>query len=229
MTLLTHWEKYPPDTQNQSPAVICQCASEILTYNPDGLNTFRDPPLTLLHISHKKVDLLFLHVSSEKNLHHSPLDLCHSSGCGYSCQHTSLQVFRCGESVHYHQTTLWYPKERLGHYSLSSLWSPMCLAACCNSRSWRRGWRRGWRRRSPTAHRLSPLTRVYFCRAPPFIFTGVLMSILMCLLCYVVFLDESSGNVWVHDRTACAGETHAGWRGCVCVHLNLFARKHTLV
>ena len=71
--------------------------------------------------------------------------------------------------------------------------------------------------------RPSPLTAVYFCRAPPFIFTRVLMSILICLWrCFRWVIGECVGTCenslclvlrpsrCAHNRGDCASEnTHS--------------------
>lgn len=111
---------------------------------------------------------------------------------GYYCCRTSLQVFLpsvkssafirqpCGILKRISVTSAWAPRGRL------RVW---CVVVTVGAGGEAAG------AAVSRPRRPSPLTGVYFCRASPFIFTRVLMSILICLLrCFRWVIGECVGT-----------------------------------
>lgn len=139
--------------------------------------------------------------------------LCQSACPGFYCWHISLQVSQW-------KRPLFIRKPPKSCSITSAGWD--VLACWCDGRSWKRGCRLC----ALLARRPSLLTTVYFCWAPMFIFTRVLMSILICLLCYFRWVIGECVGICENSLCLCVA---ARWRGavfvCACAHVH--ARMHT--
>lgn len=159
----------------------------------------------------------------QESLKTNDLILQYSVSAAKTLSPADTYPFKCFVLVKVHiinHTMLWRSEELL-RVPMRAL---MC-SLCCNNGSWRRG----FRPRSLTAHRPGPMTTVYFCWAPAFIFIRVLMSILICLLCDFRWVTRECVGTCENSLCLCLGWRDACTtaRGCKCVYVRIGLKTHT--